>query len=365
MKISLQKETFLKVLSQVSSVVDRKQIKPILSHVLLQAKDTLSVHGTDLDNELLFNIPEADIHMPGDITVSAKKLLDVVRAMPEGAIVHLGFDQEKLLISSEKVRYSLNTLPKEEFPTFSSFEPEASFELPVSLVVKLFHQTSFAIGQQDSRYYLNGLFFSMNRGVLKAVASDGHRLIELVLPCPEHLRFEGIFPRKAVIDIQRLLSDESGDIFFSLYKNAFSFSSNRFCFKSKLMEGHYPEYHRVFPEVDATKSFWMDKALLKHSLMRVSALFSDRNRGVNFSFDKQKLKLWLVTQEQDEVEEELDITYDGPPIQIGLNVQYLMDFLNNSQGEVLRGQLASSKQGVKFETLNAEDGVYVVMPMLL
>lgn len=366
MKLNAAREALLKPLQAVIGVVERRQTMPILANVLLVAKNgRLSLTGTDLEVELVATA-EVEVTNAGEVTVPGRKLLDICRALPEKADITISLSGEKVTVRSGKSKFTLTTLPAAEFPTVEDINAGQSLEMPQSSLVRLLEKTHFSMAQQDVRYYLNGLLLETGKRHLRAVATDGHRLalcqIELdsAAKVPEK---QVIVPRKGVLELQRLMTGE-GNLTLELGSNHIRIQLDGIRFTSKLIDGRFPEYERVIPQNTENKLL-ADRALLRGGLQRTAILSNEKYRGIRLVIQKGNVILQAHNPEQEEAEEELEITYQGEDIEIGFNVNYLLDALGAIEGDEVSLAVVDGNSSCLMRTPDDESCKYVVMPMRL
>lgn len=365
MKFTAAREALLKPLQAVIGVVERRQTMPILANVLLVAKDgNVAVTATDLEVELVANA-EVEVESAGEVTVPGRKLLDICRALPEEASLSIVLSGEKLAIKSGRSKFSLTTLPAADFPTIEDINAGQTIGLPQATLCKLFDKTHFSMAQQDVRYYLNGLLIETDGKHLRAVATDGHRLAlcQVELGGKKMPEQQVIVPRKGVLELQRLMSGE-GDVDLQLGSNHIRIELEGIRFTSKLIDGRFPEYERVIPQ-DTSNELSADRDLLKGALQRTAILSNEKYRGIRLIIRDSGMVLQAHNPEQEEAEEELEISYKGDDIEIGFNVNYLLDALGAIEsGEVTLSVVDSNSSCLLREPGN-DDCKYVVMPMRL
>ncbi|NBY32590.1 MAG: DNA polymerase III subunit beta [Betaproteobacteria bacterium] len=346
-------------------IVERRHTLPILANVMIQ-KTPQSVQLTSSDLEIQIRT-EADLG--GDnsnftTTVGARKLMDILRSMPSDQTVSLESQQSKLILKSGKSRFTLQTLPAEDFPLVQespSFGP--MFSIPQKTLKELLHQVSFAMAVHDIRYYLNGILFVAEGKQLSLVATDGHRLaytsatLEVEVP-----KQEVILPRKTVLELLRLLSDKEGMIDMQFANNQAKFKFEGKDFVTKLVEGKFPDYNRVIPK-NHKNSVTLGRVTLLNTLQRTAILTSDKFKGVRINLETGLLRVAASNAEQEEAVDELEIDYHGDSIEIGFNVTYLIDVLTNMSQDMVRMDLADSNSSVLVTMSENPNFKYVVMPM--
>lgn len=365
MKLSATRETLLKPLQAVIGVVERRQTMPILANVLLVARDgQLAVTATDLEVELVAST-EVEVDSGGEVTVPGRKLLDICRALPESAKIAISQSGEKLMIRSGRSKFSLTTLPAAEFPTVDDINSTQSIDVPQCTLIRLLEKTHFSMAQQDVRYYLNGLLIETGGQHLRAVATDGHRLAL----CQQEL--EGakldeqqvIVPRKGVLELQRLLTGE-GAVSLELGSNHVRIQLDGIRFTSKLIDGRFPEYERVIPQ-DTSNQLSADRAAFKGALQRTAILSNEKYRGIRLIIRDSGVTIQAHNPEQEEAEEELEVEYSGDDIEIGFNVNYLLDALGAIEADEVTLSVQDSNSSCLLREPDTDDTRFVVMPMRL
>lgn len=367
MQLTIDRERLLKPLQLITNTVDRKQTLPILSNILFKISEKrLTLLGTDLEIELIKYI---DLHEPADmvaqLAVPAKKLHDICRALPAQAEMNFSQQGSQLLIRSGKSRFTLSLMSSEEFPTLEcDTAPKHTFAIPAMLLRHLLEKTHFSMAQQDVRYFLNGLFLDFHGSLVHAVATDGHRLSMSTrsLDFSVNERVQVLLPRKAVIELMKLLENSEGIVDFQVGDNYMSVRSEDYCFTSKLIEGSFPEYRALIPK-GTTKVAVIQKSILRDSLARVAVLSNEKYRGAWLSFENNRLKLQANNPDKDEAEEEIAIDYSHDPLRLGCNVTYLQEVLSVIEEDIIRICLTDSS--LLIQPLSSENEHYVVMSMRL
>jgi DNA polymerase-3 subunit beta len=366
MKFTASREALLKPLQAVIGVVERRQTMPILANVLLVARNNgLSITATDLEVELVAT-GEARVSTGGEITVPGRKLLDICRALPENAEVAVSLAGDKLGVRSGRSRFTLTTLPAAEFPSVEDIKAGPAITLPQSVLVRLIERTHFSMAQQDVRYYLNGLLLETGKKRLRAVATDGHRLaLAQVTLDGKELASESqvIVPRKGVLELQRLLGGD-GDLKLELGQNHIRIHLDGTRFTSKLIDGRFPEYERVIPK-DTGNVLTADRELLRGALQRTAILSNEKYRGIRLNIRPGSIVLQAHNPEQEEAEEELEVSYSGDDLEIGFNVNYLLDALGAIDAEQVSMAVVDSNSSCLLRDPANDDCKYVVMPMRL
>ena len=365
MKLNAAREALLRPLQAVIGVVERRQTMPILANVLLVAKDgQVSVTATDLEVELVADT-EVEVENPGEVTVPGRKLLDICRALPEDASVSISQSGEKLVIKSGRSKFSLTTLPAAEFPTVEDINAGQSIDVSQETLARLLEKTHFSMAQQDVRYYLNGLLLETGGKTLRAVATDGHRLAlcEAQLEEGDLPEQQVIVPRKGVLELQRLMSGE-GHLAIELGTNHVRIQLDGIRFTSKLIDGRFPEYDRVIPQ-DTSNSMGADRSTFRGALQRTAILSNEKYRGIRLIIRNGGMVLQAHNPEQEEAEEELEIAYEGDEIEIGFNVNYLLDALGAIESDEVNLAVVDSNSSCLIREPGKDDCKYVVMPMRL
>ena len=362
--VKAKRDELLGPLTSVSGIIERRHTLPILSNVLIErAAGSLSFLATDIEIQITSR-GELEGGEPRAVTVGARKLVDILRALPDGADVSLQQQDKRLLVKAGKSRFVLQTLPAEDFPRLARPAGEAArFGLPQKLLRRLLGLVQYAMAQQDIRYYLNGLLMVVEDKSLKLVATDGHRLAYAEAELPAKLaRQEVIVPRKTVIELSKLLADSDDEVRVELSGTQAAFSFGTVELVSKLVDGKFPDYTRVIP-VGHKNKLSVKREVLRQALLRAAILSNEKFRGVRWVLTDGSLKIVSSNTEQEEAEETLDVGYKGDALDIGLNVNYLLDVLNNVAGEdveCLFGDASSSA----LMSFPSEGGFkYVVMPM--
>lgn len=334
MKITVDRETLLQPLQAVSGVVERRQTMPILSHVLIQAHDTgITLTASDLEVELRSDCNVA-VEQTGETTVSARKLLDICRTLPDNSEVKLSLTEDKLTVSSGRSRFSLAVLPANDFPVVDDIGAEEQINLPQNKLKRLLERTHFSMAQQDVRYYLNGLLLELRGNEVRAVGTDGHRLAyakENIETTTSQLK-QVIVPRKGVNELQRLLEDSDAAVDCHLGANHIRIKVGDTQFTSKLIEGRFPDYSKVIP-IETNVSLIGDRNEIRQAIARASILSNEKYRGLRLVLEPNLLKIQAHNPDQEEASEEVMVNYDGANIEVGFNATYLMDALGALHGE--------------------------------
>ena len=369
MRATIERATLLKCLSHVQSVVERRNTIPILSNVLIEASEggKIKVTATDLDLQVVETFA-ADVETPGATTVSAHTLFEIARKLPDGSQVQLHAADGRMAVNAGRARFSLATLPRDDFPTIAEGELPTSFEIPASSLIQIIDKTRFAISTEETRYYLNGIFLHVTddaEPVLKAAATDGHRLARVTLPRPagaENMP-DIIVPRKCVAEVRKLLDESGGNVIqvdLSASKIRFTFDS--VILTSKLIDGTFPDYTRVIPSGN-TRRLEVDAAEFAKAVDRVATVSSERSRAVKLSLDEDRLVLSVNSPDSGAAEEELAVAYGDERLEIGFNAKYLLEIASQVDRENAVFMFNSSGDPALMREGNDTSAVYVVMPM--
>ena len=358
------RDALLKPLQVVSGIVERRQTLPILANVLLRKDgERVSFTATDLEIQIQTG---ADIGSGKETlatTVSARKLVDILRALPE-ADVSLSLANRKLTLACGRSRFALQTLAAEEFPTVAQAEFTADFVLPAATLKYLLSMVHFAMAAQDIRYYLNGMLLVVDAGIVRAVATDGHRLAlcEVSKDDAATARIEAIVPRKTILELMRLLPDTEEPVRIQIATNQIKFTFGEIELVSKLVEGKFPDYAKVIP-VNNPKVFVIGRETLMAALERVAILTTDKFKGIRCVLAPGSLKITSTNADQEDAQEELEIAYDGDGLDIGFNVNYLLDVLANLKNEEVKFALGDALGSALITMPESDKFKYVVMPM--
>ncbi len=366
MKFSVSRETLLKPLQLVLGVVERRQTLPILSNVLIVLDGSqLSLTGTDLEVEIVGSVELEQPGEGGEITVPARKLMDICRSLPEGCTIDFSEKDGRVVVKSGRSRFTLSTLPASDYPSVDEGPGRLEFAIGQLELKKLIDATAFAMAQQDVRYYLNGMLWEASDKLLRAVATDGHRLAMSTHPLPVEVaeKVSAIIPRKGVMELSRLLSDED-DVNVVVGNNHIRVSAEGFQFTSKLVDGSYPDYERVLPR-GGTKEVTGERDEMRQAFARAAILSNEKYRGVRLLLTDNQIKIVANNPEQEEAEEEVAVNYTGESLEIGFNVSYLLDVFGVLRGTTARFTLSDSNSSALLEDPENPEAVYVVMPMRL
>lgn len=366
MKFSIQREVFLQPLSQVVGVVERRQTLPVLANFLLVARDgRLSVTGTDMEVELISTV-DADVGQEGEITVPARKLVDIVRALPDGSGITFSVSDEKATMSAGRSRYTLATLPAAEFPATDQVESLEDVSLNEAELKTLLDKTAFAMANQDVRYYLNGLLMDFRGKLLRTVATDGHRLA--VCDVAKEVNFSQdrqiIVPRKGVLELARMLDDGDGAVTLALGRNHVRLVKGSMVFTSKLIDGRFPDYEAVIP-VGADKQILVDRESFTRALQRAAILSNEKYRGVRLEAASGSLKIIAHNPQHEEAVEQIEAEMNFDQLAVGFNVTYLLDALTAIETEQVSMELKDANSSCLVSAPDSDLNRHVVMPLKL
>lgn len=366
MRFTIPREALLRPLQVVSGVVEKRQTLPVLSNVLVNVEpDRLTLTGTDLEVELTANVA-IDAAEGGEVTLPARKFMDICRALPEGAQIAVTVDGEKAQIRSGKSRFTLATLPAAEFPATEAVAGAFEFEIAQGELRRLIEKTQFCMANQDVRYYLNGLLLEIRAGSLRTVATDGHRLAlsDLAAEQTGTEQRQLIVPRKGVLELFRLLADSETPCRIQMNSNHIKVDLGDVGFTSKLVDGRFPDYERVVPQ-GGDKVVQADRESLRQALARTAILSNEKYRGIRIQLSEGLLRAVVNNPEQEEAEEELEVEYRGGEFEIGFNVAYLLDAINAVEEEEVEIVLSDPNSSCLIRGVGNDESRYVVMPMRL
>jgi DNA polymerase-3 subunit beta len=370
MKATIERATLLKGLGHVHSVVERRNTIPILSNVLIEAEEEggLRLMATDLDLQINETV-EAEVGEPGATTVPAHTLFDIVRKLPEGSQVELIAAEGRMQVNAGRARFTLSTLPRDDFPVIAEGDLPTGFELPAATLRQIIDKTRFAISTEETRYYLNGIYLHVAddaQPVLKAAATDGHRLARVTVPRPDGAGgMPGvIIPRKCVAELRKLLDELDGTVQVSLSESKIRFGLGNAVLTSKLIDGTFPDYTRVIPTAN-DKLLKLDPRSLEEGVDRVSTIASERTRAVKLSLDRDRVTLSVTSPENGTASEEVSADYGADGIEIGFNARYLLDILGQIEGDVMEVHLADAAAPTLLRENDKAPALYVLMPMRL
>jgi DNA polymerase-3 subunit beta len=368
MKATIERATLLRGLSHVQSVVERRNTIPILSNVLIEAQagGALRLMATDLDLQIDETISAA-VDQPGAITVPAHTLFDIVRKLPEGSQVELSAAEGRITVNAGRARFTLSTLPRDDFPMIAEGELPTVFELPAETLKQIIDKTRFAISTEETRYYLNGIYLHVTEDpapVLRAAATDGHRLARVTVARPDGAdAMPGvIIPRKCVQELRKLLDEVDGSIGVSLSGSKVRFDLGQAILTSKLIDGTFPDYTRVIPTAN-DKLLKLDPKSFMEGVDRVSTIATEKTRAVKMALERDKIILSVTSPENGAAAEEVPGDYAAQPFEIGFNSRYLMDILNQIEGDSVEVHLADAAAPTLIRENDKSPALYVLMPM--
>ncbi|MDR1936177.1 MAG: DNA polymerase III subunit beta [Candidatus Accumulibacter sp.] len=365
--VKTQRDLLLAPLQSVSGIVEKRHTLPILSNVLLEKKgDRLTFLATDIEIQITTSAELADGDGDGAMTVGAKKLQDILRSLPDGSEVTLNLEDKRLQLKAGRSRFNLQTLPAEDFPRMAIVETEPQrIEVSQKQFRHLLAQTQFAMALQDVRYYLNGLLLLVDGGELRSVATDGHRLAYACMPLGENVSLpkqELILPRKTVLELNRLLADSEDPVYIEMTSNQIRFRFANIVLVSKLIDGKFPDYERVIP-ASLKNLVTLNRTALLQSLNRAAILTNEKFRGVRLILTSGSLKIVAANAEHEEAQEEIEIEYSGDAVDVGFNVGYLLDVLNNASSESIEWGFNDANSSALLTLPGNDSFKYVVMPM--
>jgi len=370
MKLTIERGLLLKVLTHIQSVVERRNTIPILSNVKFDAPDgNLTLNATDMDLDIVETVP-ADVESQGSTTAPAHTLFDIVRRLPEGSQVELDStgDDGSLVLRAGRSRFTLSCLPTEDFPVLSGGELSHQFNLSAANLRALIDRTRFAISLEETRYYLNGIYLhaadSDGTPVLRAVATDGHRLASIEVPQPEGSQnIPGVIvPRKTVAELRKLLEETSDDVSIAMSDTKIRFAFDDALLTSKLIDGTFPDYNRVIP-TENDKVLEVDTKVFSDAVGRVSAISTEKSRAIKLALTADNLTLSANSADNGSAIEELSVNYRAEDIEIGFNSRYLQDIAQQIDGISARFTLADAASPTLVQDTNDESALYVLMPM--
>jgi len=369
MKITLERAALLKSLSHIQSVVERRNTIPILANVLIRASgDEVSFVATDMEIEVNETV-KGTVSKSGAVTAPAHTLYEIVRKLPDGAQVELNaVGAGQLALSSGRSNFKLGCLPVEDFPKMPEGDHKHKFALGAEDLRALIDSTRFAISMEETRYYLNGIYMHTTKAdkvdVLRAVATDGHRLARAEMASPQGAKgIEGIIvPRKTVGEVRKLIDETSAPVEIALSDSKVRFAFESVVITSKLIDGTFPDYERVIP-ADNDKILDTNAKLFASAVDRVATISTEKSRAVKLSLSPGQMVLTANAPEAGSATEELEVSYDGPPMEIGFNARYLLDILQQIQSEGVRFLLADSSAPAVVQDVGDSSALYVLMPM--
>ena len=367
MDFYITKEEVVKSINLTLGVVEKRQTLPILSNVLFEVDESsLKLTATDLESEISTTSTISNFKSGGKITAPARKLSDLCRLMPDLAEIHFFLDGDNLKIETESGKYNLSTLPSEDFPVFETEDTQSQINISSQNLKNLITKTSFAMGNQDWRHYLNGLYMMIDDKVITTVATDAHRLAMATSSLNEASSesTSGIVPRKSINEIGKLVGDESENVVIQLGQTSIAANVSGTTFVSKLIEGKFPDYEQVIPSGESSLLV-VDRKNFSESLSRVSVLSSEKYKGVRIITKKDSLNISANNPEKEQGEENLSCKYQGEEIDIAFNVNYLQEILSTIDSEKIEINFFGSEKSCLITDPNSENLKYVVMPLLI
>ena len=365
MKATIERATLLRGLSHVQSVVERRNTIPILSNVLVEAsaEGSLRLMATDLDLQIDETVPAA-VDQAGATTIPAHTLFDIARKLPEGSQVELTAAEGKIKINAGRAKFELGTLPRDDFPVIAEGELPTTFELPAETLKQIIDKTRFAISTEETRYYLNGIFLHVADDVLKAAATDGHRLARVTVARPDGAEAmpDVIVPRKCVAELRKLLDEVDGSVGVSLSGSKIRFDLGAAILTSKLIDGTFPDYSRVIPQGN-DKILKIDPRSFMQGVDRVSTIATEKTRAVKMALDRDRITLSVTSPDNGTAAEEVPGEYAAQPFEIGFNSRYLMDILGQVEGDMVEVHLADAAAPTLIRENDKSPALYVLMPM--
>lgn len=366
MKFIIEREKLIKPLQKVNNSISMRPILPILCNLLLKLENhTLSLIGTDLEIEIIANIKLKEIIKNGSITVPSRKFFDICRSFPNQSKITISLEKKYLIITSKKTRFSLSTLPSDDFPITHKIKTKIKFNISQNKLKNLIESTQFSMANQDVRYYLNGMLFETEKNKLRCVATDGHRLAICTLNTDQNiLKKSIIIPRKGIIELTRILENNEKNLKIIIGNNNIRIYFDNFIFTSKLIHARFPDYQQVLPK-NPDKILVANYEKIKQAFLRASILSNEKFKGVRLYITKNKLTITANNQEQEESEEIIDVQYDNEILEIGFNVNYILDVLNVLKSKKIYLLLTNSNSSIKIKEENNNSVFYIIMPMRL
>lgn len=366
MKFSIERSHLLKPLQQVSGALGGRPTLPILGNLLLKVEDnTLSMTATDLEVELISRVTLEGEYEAGTITVPSRKFLDICRGLPEDSVITFVLEGDRVQVRSGRSRFSLATLPANDFPNIEDWQSEVEISLSQSELRGLIEKTQFSMANQDVRYYLNGMLFEIDGSTLRSVATDGHRMaVSQTELGADFAQKQIIVPRKGVLELVKLLDAPEQSVVLQIGSSNVRAEVNNYVFTSKLVDGRFPDYRRVMPQT-TTKTLEAGCDQLRQAFSRAAILSNEKFRGVRVNLADTEMRITANNPEQEEAEEVLDVTFEGEPIEIGFNVSYVLDVLNTLRCDQVRVSMSDANASALIENAEDDSAMYVVMPIRL
>ncbi|MDN3608623.1 DNA polymerase III subunit beta [Vibrio ostreicida] len=366
MKFSIDRSHLLKPLQQVSGALGGRPALPILGNLLLKVGDNvLSMTATDLEVELISRVALEGDCEAGAVTVPSRKFLDICRGLPENAVITFILEGDRVQVSSGRSRFSLSTLPANDFPNIEDWQSEVEVSMTQGELRGLIEKTQFSMANQDVRYYLNGMLFEIEETTLRSVATDGHRMAVSQVPLgADFAQQQIIVPRKGVLELVKLLDAPEQPLTLQIGSSNLRVEVNNFIFTSKLVDGRFPDYRRVMPQT-TTKTLEAECDELRQAFSRAAILSNEKFRGVRVNLSGSEMRITANNPEQEEAEEMLDVNFEGDDIEIGFNVSYVIDVLNTLRCEKVRVSMSDANASAMIENFDDDSAMYVVMPIRL
>ncbi|MDA0119971.1 DNA polymerase III subunit beta [Vibrio sp. T11.5] len=366
MKFSIERNHLLKPLQQVSGALGGRPTLPILGNLLLKVEDNmLSMTATDLEVELISRVALEGDFEAGSVTVPSRKFLDICRGLPDDSVITFVLEGDRVQVRSGRSRFSLSTLPANDFPNIEDWQSEVEVSLTQGELRGLIEKTQFSMANQDVRYYLNGMLFEIDGTILRSVATDGHRMaVSQVQLGADFAQQQIIVPRKGVLELVKLLDAPEQPVTLQIGSSNVRAEVNNFVFTSKLVDGRFPDYRRVMPQT-TTKTLETECDELRQAFSRAAILSNEKFRGVRVNLADTEMRITANNPEQEEAEEMLDVSFEGEPIEIGFNVSYVLDVLNTLRCEKVRVSMSDANASAMIENVDDDGAMYVVMPIRL
>lgn len=366
MKFFIKKEKIIKPLQQVNNSISTKPILPILNNLLLTVKEQkLSLTGSDLEIELTVNIKLEKNFNHGSITVPAKKLFDICRGLPNKSKIKFFLKNKFLIIKSNKINFLLSTLPSDNFPKNKNLKNKTEFYISQNILKSLLESTQFSMANQDVRYYLNGMLFEIDKNKIKSIATDGHRLAFNSIKIDQNLSKQSIIiPRKGIIELIKILEKKNNLLKIGIGNNNIHVYFKNITFTSKLIHARFPNYKQVLPKT-SNKILKVDHKKLKEALLRSTILSNEKFHGIRLYLQNNQLKITANNQEQEESTEKINVEYNNEIMEIGCNVNYILDVLNTLQCKKVHLLLNNSHSSIKIKDEEKNNSFYIIMPMRL
>ena len=366
MKFTAEKSQIVDSLQNAAAVAERRQTIPILANLRLKTSSgKLEVTATDLEIQIKSYSELLKVEEEGETTVSARKMSELCRSLPDGENVEFKLNEGKLTVSSKNFNGDFATISADDFPELEVNEEQDTADIPSDALKRILTKTSFSMASQDVRYYLNGLLLALSGGTLKGGATDGHRLaLSSTTTKEKGLEMSNILPRKAVLELAKLLPPDDSSVQILIGPTYIGVNTDNLCFSSKLIDGKYPDYEKVFPSGEPLPLL-IGKETLQSALSRASVLSNEKYRGVRFELSKSSLRLTANNPEQESAEEVLDVDYDGADLEVGFNIGYLIDVLSVLEEESVKFEFYGEDSSCVIKEPSSEEEVYVIMPMRL